>query len=166
MSTRTFRARIRKSLADQNLQIALDGNAERRGVGRLQAFASVPDYQERRQRAHAIKADVIAHLDEYLSRFIAKVTRNGIRVHCAADSQEAIHIFLEIAREHDARLVAKSKSMVSEEINFNHALEPAGLQVVETDLGEYIVQLRGERPSHILTPALRRMVRPKREVAT
>jgi L-lactate dehydrogenase complex protein LldF len=154
MSTKTFRARIRKSLADQNLQNALDGNAERRAVGRLQAFSSVPDYQERRQRAHAIKADVIAHLDEYLSRFITKVTRNGIRVHRAADSQEAIHIFLEIAREHDARLVAKSKSMVSEEINFNHALEPAGLQVVETDLGEYIVQLRGERPSHILTPAV------------
>ena len=154
MSTKTFRLRIRRSLADQNLQIALDGNALRRTVGRLNAFSSVPDYQERRRRAHAIKADVIAHLDQYLSRFIAQVTRNGIRVHRAADAKEAIHIFLEIAREHDARLVAKSKSMVSEEINFNHALEPAGLQVVETDLGEYIVQLRGERPSHILTPAV------------
>jgi len=154
MSTKTFRARIRRSLADQNLQVALDGNARRRTVGRLSAFSSVPDYQERRRRAHAIKADVVAHLDEYLSRFINQVTRNGIRVHRAADAQEAIHLFLEIAREHDARLVAKSKSMVSEEIDFNHALEPAGLQVVETDLGEYIVQLRGERPSHILTPAV------------
>ena len=150
MSTKTFRARIRRSLADQNLQVALDGNARRRTVGRLSAFSSVPDYQERRRRAHAIKADVVAHLDEYLSRFINQVTRNGIRVHRAADAKEAIHIFLEIAREHDARLVAKSKSMVSEEINFNHALEPAGLQVVETDLGEYIVQLRGERPRRIL----------------
>jgi L-lactate dehydrogenase complex protein LldF len=154
MSTKTFRARIRKSLADRNLQSALDGNAERRTVGRLKAFSTVPDFQERRQRAHAIKADVVAHLDEYLSRFITKVTRNGIRVHRAADAQEAIRIFLQIAREHDAKLVAKSKSMVSEEINFNHVLEPAGLQVVETDLGEYIVQLRGERPSHILTPAV------------
>jgi len=154
MSTKTFRARIRRSLADQNLQIALDGNAQRRTVGRLDAFSTVLDYQARRRRAHAIKADVIAHLDEYLNRFITQVTRNGIRVHRAADAKEAIHIFLEIAREHDARLVAKSKSMVSEEINFNHVLEPAGLQVVETDLGEYIVQLRGERPSHILTPAV------------
>jgi L-lactate dehydrogenase complex protein LldF len=154
MSTKTFRARIRKSLADQNLQLALDGNAKRRLVGRLEAFSTVPDFQERRARAHAIKAEVVAHLDEYLSRFIIKVTRNGIRVHRAADEKEAIHIFLEIAREHDARLVAKSKSMVSEEINFDHALEPAGLQVVETDLGEYIVQLRGERPSHIITPAV------------
>ncbi len=154
MSTRNFRARIRKSLADQNLQLALDGNAQRRTVGRLKAFSTIPDFPERRQRAHAIKADVVAHLDEYLSRFITKLTRNGIRVHRAADAQEAIHIFLQIAREHDAKLVAKSKSMVSEEINFNQALEPAGLQVVETDLGEYIVQLRGERPSHILTPAV------------
>ena len=154
MSAKTFRARIRKSLADQNLQSALDGNAERRTVGRLKAFSTVPDFQERRQRAHAVKADVVAHLDEYLSRFITKVTRNGIRVHRAADAQEAIRIFLQIAGEHDAKLVAKSKSMISEEINFNHALEPAGLKVVETDLGEYIVQLRGERPSHILTPAV------------
>jgi L-lactate dehydrogenase complex protein LldF len=154
MSAKTFRARIRKSLADQNLQFALDGNAKRRLVGRLEAISMVPDFQERRTRAHAIKADVIAHLDEYLSRFITQVTHNGIRVHRAADEKEAIRIFLEIAREHDARLVAKSKSMVSEEINFDHALEPSGLQVIETDLGEYIVQLRGERPSHIITPAV------------
>ena len=87
MSTKTFRARIRKSLADQNLQIALDGNAQRRSVGRLKAFSTVPDYQERRQRAHAVKADVIAHLDEYISRFITQVTRNGIRVHRAADAK-------------------------------------------------------------------------------
>ena len=154
MSTKAFRARIRKSLADQNLQVALDGNAQRRTAGRLKAFSTVPDHQERRRRAHAVKADAIAHLDEYLSRFITQVTRNGIRVHRAADAKEATHIFLEIARTHDARLVAKSKSMLSEELNFNHALESAGLQVVETDLGEYIVQLRGERPSHILTPAV------------
>ena len=154
MSTKTFRARIRKSLADQNLQLSLDGNATRRRIGRLEAFSTVPDLQERRMRAHAIKADVVAHLEEYLRRFITQVTRNGIQVHRAVDEKEAIRIFLEIAREHDARLVAKSKSMVSEEINFDHALEPAGLQVVETDLGEYIVQLRGERPSHIITPAV------------
>src|SRR5664280_165366 len=154
MSAKTFRARIRKSLADQNLQFALDGNAKRRLVSRLEAISTVPDFQERRTRAHAIKADVIAHLDEYLRRFITQVTHNGIRVHRAADEKEAIRIFLEIAREHDARLVAKSKSMVSEEINFDHALEPSGLQVIETDLGEYIVQLRGERPSHIITPAV------------
>jgi L-lactate dehydrogenase complex protein LldF len=154
MSTKTFRARIRQSLADKNLQTALDGNAQRRTVGRLKAFSTVPDYQERRARAHAIKADVISQLDEHLSRFIARVAANGIQIHRAANAEEAIHIFLEIAREHNAHLVAKGKSMISEEIHFNHALEAQGIKVVETDLGEYIVQLRGERPSHILTPAV------------
>jgi L-lactate dehydrogenase complex protein LldF len=77
-----------------------------------------------------------------------------MQVHRAANSDEALDLFLEIAKNHNARLVAKSKSMVSEEIDFNHALEAAGIQSVETDLGEYIVQLRGERPSHIITPAI------------
>ena len=172
-----FRNRIRQALADSNLQTALDNNAQRRKDGRLAAFASLPDYQERCQRAHAIKADVIAHLDEYLARFIEKVTANSIIVHRAADSAEAVNIVLEIVRNLPQRnegredssqeirvhsrssvvaspLVAKSKSMVSEEINLNHALEAAGIRVVETDLGEYIVQLRGERPSHIITPAV------------
>ncbi len=154
MSINAFRSRIRQSIADENLQVALDNNARRRKDGRTAAFASLPDHQDRRERAHAIKEKVIAHLDEYLSQFIARATENGIQVHRAADSTEALKIFLEIARAHDAHLVAKSKSMVSEEINFNHALEAEGIQAVETDLGEYIVQLRGERPAHIITPAV------------
>ena len=165
MSLQTFRTRTRQSIADANLQIALDNNARRRAEGRLAAFASLPDHQERRQRAHAVKADVVTHLDEYLAQFIANVENNGIQVHRAADASEAIRIFLKIAHSVEAKqphsgtgakplLVAKSKSMVSEEINFNHALEAAGIRVVETDLGEYIVQLRGERPSHIITPAV------------
>lgn len=164
MTTKAFRARIRKSITDDNLQLALDNNAARRREGRLAAFASLPDHQERRARAHAIKADVVAHLDQYLDRFIARVKANGILVHRAADAGEAIRIFMEIARTAQGSqdigadsmplLVAKSKSMLSEEIDFNHALEASGMRAVETDLGEYIVQLRGERPSHIITPAV------------
>ena len=171
MSLKTFRTRIRQSIADKNLQLALDNNAQRRKDGRLAAFASLPDTPERRLRAHAVKADVVAHLDEYLSQFITRVTANGIQVQRAADAGEAIRIFLEIAQNlppgHKGTnsfvssslrgqqpLVAKAKSMLSEEINFNQALEAAGFRVVETDLGEYIVQLRGERPSHIITPAV------------
>jgi L-lactate dehydrogenase complex protein LldF len=154
MTLKAFHSRIRQSISDENLQLALDNNARRRTDGRLSAFASIPDYQQRRARAHAIKADVVANLDEYLQQFIAHVTENAIQVHHAADSAEALHIFLDIAHAHHAHLVAKSKSMVSEEINFNHALEAAGIRAVETDLGEYIVQLRGERPSHIITPAV------------
>ncbi|MBI5351148.1 MAG: LUD domain-containing protein [Chloroflexi bacterium] len=172
MNNQTFRARIRQSIEDETLQIALDNNTERRLKGRDTAFASIPDWRERRQRAHSIRADVIEHLDEYLAQFIAKNQENGVIVHRAKDAAEAIRIILGISKPSPLRtqskdktlvplgdlrgekvLIAKSKSMVSEEIELNHKLEKEGIQVVETDLGEYIVQLRHERPSHIITPA-------------
>ena len=185
MNSKQFRQRIRQSLANETLQIALDANAERRVKGRVAAFASLPDWKERRQKAHAIRAEVIERLDSYLEQFIHNAIQNGITVHRAKDAAEAIQIILQITQhavrntktgiqvdrytstqvdrytstqttKHAARnfLVAKSKSMVSEEINLNHALEKENIRVVETDLGEYIVQLRNERPSHIITPAV------------
>jgi L-lactate dehydrogenase complex protein LldF len=154
MSYTQFRERIRESLSRESLQIALDANAERRTKGRLLAFESIPDWRERRKRAHAIRADVIEHLDEYLAQFTAQNKSHGVIVHCAKDAQEAVQVVLQIAHETSAQLVAKSKSMVSEEIDLNHALEAEGIRVVETDLGEYIVQLRREKPAHIITPAV------------
>ena len=157
MNTDPFRKRVRRSLDNEILQLALDANAARRKQARSSAFASLPDYQERRQRAHAIKADVIARLDEYLAQFTANAEKNGLIVHRAADAGQAAQLVLEILAglpPKAQRLIAKSKSMVSEEIHLNHALEAAGCRVVETDLGEYIVQLRGERPAHIITPAV------------
>jgi L-lactate dehydrogenase complex protein LldF len=170
MSTTKFRERIRRSLANETLQIALDANAERRINARANAWASLPDWRGRRQQAHAIRADVIEHLEEYLEQFIDKAEQNGMIVHRAKDAAEAIKIVLEVVESDVSRrrgesnaddgsrqtpiLVAKSKSMVSEEINLNHALEAEGMRVVETDLGEYIVQLRNERPAHIITPAV------------
>jgi L-lactate dehydrogenase complex protein LldF len=153
MSTTSFRQRIRESINYENLQIALDNNSERRLKGRALAIESLPDWRERRQRAHAVRADVIDHLDEYLAQFIAKNEENGVIVHRAKDAAEAIQITLNVAHQTSAHLIAKSKSMVSEEIELNHALEKKGIKVIETDLGEYIVQLRHERPSHIITPA-------------
>ena len=151
----TFRQRIRQSLENETLQTALDNNTERRLRGRALAFESIPDWRERRQRAHAIRADVIEHLERYVAQFIRKNQENGVIVHCAKDAAEAIQIILNITAKvnHPAPLIAKSKSMVSEEINLNHELEAKGIRVIETDLGEYIVQLRHERPSHIITPA-------------
>jgi L-lactate dehydrogenase complex protein LldF len=153
MSKTSFRQRIQESINNETLQIALDNNTERRLSGRAIAFQSIPNLDERRQRAHAVRADVIEHLDEYLAQFISKSEDNGVIVHRAKDAAEAIRITLDIAHQSSARLIAKSKSMVSEEIELNHALEKEGIQVIETDLGEYIVQLRHERPSHIITPA-------------
>ncbi len=158
-----FRQRIRASLGDANLQAALDNNAARRKAGRLAAFAQVPDHAARRARAHAVKADIVARLDEHLERFVDRVEANGVTVHRAKDGAEAVRLVLEIVGDAVRRrppaaarppLVAKAKSMVSEEINLNHALAERGIRAVETDLGEYIVQLRGERPSHIITPAV------------
>jgi L-lactate dehydrogenase complex protein LldF len=153
MTPTQFKEHIRISIANEALQIALDNNAKRRVNGRIAAFESLPDWRERRQRAHAVRADVIAHLDEYLDQFIAKVKQNGIVVHRAKDAAKVIEIILEVVGT-GKKLIAKSKSMVSEEIELNHALEAAGHRVVETDLGEYIVQLRGEKPAHIITPAV------------
>lgn len=155
-SSKIFRQRIRQAIANPVLQAALDANAERRLKGRALAFASLPDWRERRQRAHAVRSDVIAHLDQYLDRFVAQARNHGFILHFARNAAEAVQMVLDIVQHTKASgaLVAKSKSMVSEEIELNHALQAAGHRVVETDLGEYIVQLRGERPSHIITPAV------------
>ena len=172
-----FRQRIRTSLANQHLQNALDLNAERRVTRRINALETLPDWRERRQRAHAVRAEVIENLDSYLDQFTANAQANGVIVHRAKDAAEAVKIVLEIVKSLPLRtqstqsekekslvplrdlrgkkaLVAKSKSMVTEEVNLNHALEAEGIRVVETDLGEFIVQLRGEKPAHIITPAL------------
>jgi L-lactate dehydrogenase complex protein LldF len=172
MSSLTFREQIKRAIADPSLQAALDGNAERRAMGREAAFGSLPDWRERRRRAHDVRAEVIAHLDDYLAAFSAKVSGNGIHVHRATDATRALEIVLAIvqgpqsmgggsaedgtaaAQPEGGKLFAKSKSMVSEEIELNHGLEARGHRVVETDLGEYIVQLRGEKPAHIITPAV------------
>jgi L-lactate dehydrogenase complex protein LldF len=156
----TFRKRIRQSIDNASLQAALDANTERRLKVRATALASLPDWESRRQRAHAVRADVIERLDEYVAQFTTRLMENGVIVHRAADAAEANRIVLDITHhairntERPTTLIAKSKSMVSEEIGLNHTLEAAGHRVVETDLGEYIIQLRGERPAHIITPAV------------
>jgi L-lactate dehydrogenase complex protein LldF len=151
----TFHKHIRSSLANENLQIALDANAERRINARLQALDSLPeDWDVMRQRAHAIRLHTIKNLDEYLDQFINQAKSNGMIVHRADDASQAVEMVLGIAKDKHAKLIAKSKTMVSEEIGLNHSLEAAGFEVVETDLGEFIIQLRGESPAHIITPAV------------
>jgi L-lactate dehydrogenase complex protein LldF len=150
-----FHHHIRTALANPGLQAALDGNAERRMHAREIALASLPeDWSVMRRRAHAVRAQTIAHLDHYLEQFVERVEANGLIVHRAETASQAVQFVLEIARQNGAHLIAKSKTMVSEEVGLNHALEAAGLKVVETDLGEFIIQLRGERPAHIITPAV------------
>jgi len=116
--------------------------------------ARFADWQEARSVAAQIKWEAINHLDRYLEQFERKVIENGGQVHWAETSDEARQIVLQIARRHGVTKVVKSKSMVTEEIHLNAALEAAGIRTVETDLGEYICQLRGEPPYHIVTPVM------------
>ncbi len=111
-------------------------------------------WQRLRKAGHDLRLHALTHLDRYLPLLEQKVTAAGGRVHWASDAEEANGIVLDIANRHRVRSIVKSKSMVSEEIGLNHALEAGGIRAYETDLGEFIVQLAGQKPSHITAPAL------------
>jgi len=149
-------SRFRKTLADANLQAAVYS-----GTGLLmrkrQAVVgreALPDYQELRDQARAVKEYVLGNLDYYLEQFESRVVARGGKVVWCRDGTEAATFLARLAGEKHARLLVKSKSMTSEEIGLNEHLERAGLEVVETDLGEYIVQLAKSRPFHIVVPAM------------
>jgi L-lactate dehydrogenase complex protein LldF len=114
----------------------------------------LPEFDALRDSARAIKDHTLAHLDLYLQAYERKVTESGGRVHYARTAAEANAIVLGLCKERGAKAVTKGKSMISEEIGLNAALEAEGIEAIETDLGEYIIQLRGETPSHIIAPAI------------
>ncbi len=144
----------RQALQDAHLQEAYRSSTLRLYSHRLQAVSEVPGFQALRDRAHALKREVIEHLDFYLGQFADRVERRGGKVHWAATAEEACRTVIAIAQQAGAREIVKAKTMVSEEIELNHALEAAGIQPFETDLGEFIVQLSGDRPAHIVAPAI------------
>lgn len=152
---KAFTNKIDAAIQDPVLQSALDANAIGRENAWKAAFEAMPyDLAAMRQDAHRIRKDVIENLDDYLARFIQQAQANGFIIHRAVDAHQANEIVLQIAQQNNAKLIAKSKTMVSEEIELNPALEAAGIRVVETDLGEFIIQLRDEKPGHIITPAV------------
>lgn len=116
--------------------------------------AGVPEWEYLRTLASAIKRNTIANLGDYLTMFERNATALGATVHWAADAEEHNRIVLDILRQHDTRRIVKSKSMLTEECGLNPFLEASGIEVIDTDLGERIVQLRGESPSHIVLPAI------------
>lgn len=115
---------------------------------------ALPDYQQLRQWAHDVKKHTLNHLDYYLEQLERNVTARGGKVIWARDGKDANEFILGLARERGVKIIVKSKSMTSEEIHFNDHSEAAGIEPVETDLGEYIMQLAGEKPFHIIAPAL------------
>jgi len=153
-SSHLFKQRVPAALADANLKAAMD-KAQDGFVGkREQAVAQYEDFEALRDVGQEIKDHTLAHLDYYLERYEEAVHRSGGRVHWARDSEEARRIILDICARVEAKNVTKGKSMVSEEIDLNNALEQAGMAVHETDLGEYIIQIAKETPSHIIAPAV------------
>lgn len=149
-----FHVRARQAIADPQLQTALDRATGRMVHARRDAIAAIPDGELARDHARCIRAHTIANLDRYLDQFVAEATAAGVRVHVATDAAEATRIVVDIARANGVRRVVKGKSMVSEEIELNHALEAQGIRVVETDLGEYVIQLDHDVPSHIIAPII------------
>jgi L-lactate dehydrogenase complex protein LldF len=150
----SFKTSAAEALADGELQRALQNVKSGFIVKRAAAVARLPEFDTLRAEARAIKDHTLAHLDLYLEAYERKVAESGGQVHFAPTAADARAIVLRLCREEGAKLVAKGKSMVSEEIGLNAHLEAAGIEVVETDLGEYIVQLRGETPSHIIAPVI------------
>jgi L-lactate dehydrogenase complex protein LldF len=116
--------------------------------------ARFADWEAARQRCHEIKWEALNNLDRYLLEFEQKVKERGGHVHWAENSGEACRYISELATSHGVHKIVKSKSMAAEEIHLTPALEGLGIEVIETDLGEYIVQLRNEPPYHIVTPAM------------
>ncbi len=121
---------------------------------RDRAAAEVPEWEELRRLASDIKAHTLAHLDRYLEQFEAQARANGIQVHWARDAAAHNRVVHELLAAHGVRRVVKSKSMLTEECGLNPYLEAHGIEVVDTDLGEYIMQLLRQPPSHIVTPAI------------
>jgi L-lactate dehydrogenase complex protein LldF len=137
----THRVLIRKAI--RGYEVVRSGNAAR-----------FQDWESARTAAAEIKWESINHLDRYLLEFERNISARGAKVYWANDSSEARKYILDLARQKGARTIVKSKTMVSEEIHLNEELEAAGLRVIESDLGEYIVQLRKEAPYHIVFPAM------------
>jgi L-lactate dehydrogenase complex protein LldF len=122
--------------------------------GRAARVAELPQWEQLRQIGSDIRQHTLENLDVYLTRFETAVQVAGGIVHWASTAEDARQIVLQIAKEHNVKLAVKSKSMATEEIRLNHALEAAGIEALETDLGEYIIQLAGTGPSHIIVPAV------------
>ena len=149
-----FKANAARALADPVLKVAL-ARLRTNYIGAItRARAALPEFEALRDEAIAIKSHVLDHLDLYLEEFERKAAEQGGRVHWASSAAEARAVILDICRAAGARKVLKGKSMISEEIALNAHLEEGGLQVVETDLGEYLIQIRKEAPSHIIGPAV------------
>jgi L-lactate dehydrogenase complex protein LldF len=153
-SNHSVKARAKVALNDEFLRNAVKYTTEKLRIGKTAATEDQGNWEQWRDRGREIRLHTIAHLDYYLTQFTENARAQGTHVHFASDAKEAVEIAIKIAEAKGAKSAVKSKSMVSEEIHMNLALEERGIEAVESDLGEYIIQLAGESPSHIIIPAI------------
>lgn len=153
-SFQRFREAAQDVLQNVQMQRALQGATGRFREERVRALADLPDANALRDRLKSIRHATLARLAEHLETFERNATAAGAQVHWAKTANEAVEIVLDLARRYQVRTVAKSKSMTTEEMNLTPTLEAAGIRTVETDLGEWIVQLAREHPTHIIAPAI------------
>jgi L-lactate dehydrogenase complex protein LldF len=149
-----FPAAAAQALANIPLQAALVRLTDTLMAGNRRGYAALADSSPLRDHAKRIKEHTLAHLDRYLEQLEAAVQKLGGSVHWALTAEDARQIIVSIARQANCRHAVKSKSMTSEEIHLNSALAKAGIEVIETDFGEFILQVAGERPSHLVAPAV------------
>src|SRR5688572_1314189 len=154
LTSETFDQNARAALRDEQLQRALENLAVTFGERRNLAVLTVDNWEDLRERARKIKEETLLHLDKYLQQFAEQAESAGATIHWARDGAEACSIILKLINEDEATQIVKSKSMATEEIHLNDALEAVDIWPVETDLGEWIIQLAGETPSHIVVPAI------------
>lgn len=149
-----FDQRVERAIQDPALRKALKNVQAKFRAGKDHAAEELGNWEEWRTRAEAIRSHTIEHLDYYLDQFSTNIERNGGNVYFADDDHEAVDYLLQLARTKGAKTVIKSKSMVSEEVHLNQRLEAEGIKAIESDLGEFIIQLAKETPSHIIGPAI------------
>lgn len=150
----TFYDRVERSLADDLLHTTTGRSTRNFFNKRLAAAAAFPPMEARRDRARQIRAHTLAHLDRYLAQFAEAVEKLGGHIYWAKDAAEANDYILNLAQAKQVKRVVKSKSMVSEETHLNQILQDQAIEVIESDLGEYIIQMAGETPSHIIAPVM------------
>jgi L-lactate dehydrogenase complex protein LldF len=155
MKSMHFKARAGQRLADQRLQKNLKKLSTKFVSGRAAAILELDDFEGTREAAKERRMRAIENLDVWLETFEKKATSRGATVLFAESADDAAKLVVEIAKKHEVKKAIKTKSMVAEEMALNHALEEAGVKIVETDLGEYILQINGnEEPSHIIAPVV------------
>ncbi|MBU1701973.1 MAG: iron-sulfur cluster-binding protein [Candidatus Eisenbacteria bacterium] len=154
MTVRSFYDKTREACDDRELSRKLHTATDRQDQARKVICEELGDIEAFRELAKDLRDDILWNLDRYLTTFVEHAETAGVRVHWAADAGEAREAIAGIAEKHNVQRIVKSKSMVTEEIGLNDHLERHGYEVIETDLGEFIVQLKEEGPSHIVVPAV------------